>query len=370
MPSSVHVLALSLQLAGFAPPQLPPDEPVATTATQPAVPEPDASLVPEPDASPVPDPTPPPVVGSVAIIIVGTLDPDVLATAVAGRLASLGISPSFSTASDFSPQLVAAPADRIADIWVLVSTSELRVVVSDPAHTHTLVRTLPIDAPLEPASLADSTAPLIEEGVTTAMSGAWPASVPLPPVEVEQPVSPVPIEPDPEPARPARGRYLRGLFVGVSGGAAYVRDELHNVALGIPVLIRLGYLFGHNRRRPDLRASIEARVGSMSVPHSATKLALLQVMAESRIGFTRGPVWMFGIVGIGSGAYRRIHGDSVWDSNGIMGTLGLGASVRITRYLAIHCDGVASGHPDLVGRLGFDLGLTGYIDVSRKGRGR
>jgi hypothetical protein len=94
-------------------------------------------------------------------------------------------------------------------------------------------------------------------------------------------------------------------------------------------------------------------------------------MAESRIGFTRGPVWMFGIVGIGSGTYRRIReGQSFWDSNGIMGTLGLGASVRITRYLAIHCDGVASGNPELVGRLGFDLGLTGYIDVSREGRGR
>lgn len=362
MPSLVHALALSLRLAGFAP-ELPPDEPVATNPTQPTTAEPDAPTVPEPTASPV--------VGSVAIVIVGTLDPDVLAAAIADRLASLGISPSFSTSTDFSPQLGPAPADRIADVWVLVSTSELRVVISDPAHAHTLVRTLPIDAPLDPASLAASTAPLIEDGVATAMAATWPASVPLPPVTIEQPASPAPIEPTPEPARPARGRYLRGLLVGVSGGAAYVRDELENVGLGIPVLVRLGYLFGHNPRRPDLRASLEARVGSTAVPHSATKLSLLQLMAESRIGFTRGPVWMFGIVGIGSGTYRRIReGQSFWDSNGIMGTLGLGASVRITRYLAIHCDGVASGHPGLVGRLGFDLGLTGYIDVSRKGRGR
>lgn len=370
MPSSVHALALSLQLAGLAP-QLPPDEPVTTTATQPTTAEPDTSLVPEPDASTLPEPTPAPVVGSVAIVIVGTLDPDVLTPPVTDRLTVLGISSSFSTASDFSPELRRAPADRIADIWVLVSSSELRVVISDPAHAHTLVRTLPIDAPLAPESLAASTAAFIEEGVTTAMSGAWPASVPLPAAEVEPPVSHVPIVPISEPSRPARGRYLRGLLVGVSGGAAYVRDELHHVALGIPVLIRLGYLFGHNARRPDLRASIEARVGSTSVPHSATKLTLLQLMAESRIGFTRGPVWMFGIVGIGSGTYKRIRGgESDWESGGIMGTLGLGTSVRITRYLAIHCDGVASGHPDLVGRLGFDLGLTGYIDVSRKGRGR
>jgi len=356
-------LILSLRLAGLAP-ELPPDEPVATDATQ--------ATNAEPDASTAPDPTPPPVVGSVEIIIVGPLEPDVLTAAVADRLVPLGISPSFSKSTDFSPQLGPAPADRIADIWVLVSPSELRVVISDPAHAHTLVRTLPLAEPLAPASLAASAAAFIEDGVTTAVSGAWPASSPLPAVAVEQPASWIePVVAEPEPTRPARGRYLRGLLVGVSGGVAFVRDELDKVALGVPVLVRLGYLFGHNRKRPDLRASIEARVGSTTVPHSATDLTLTQFLAESRIGFTRGPVWMFGIVGVGSGFYiRHRFSDSFRDSGGVMGTLGLGTSVRITRYLAIHCDGVASGNPGLVGRLGLDLGLTGYIDFSRKGRGR
>jgi hypothetical protein len=143
------------------------------------------------------------------------------------------------------------------------------------------------------------------------------------------------------------------------------------VALGVPVLVRVGYVFGHNPRFPDLRTSVEARVGSISVPSSNTKLTLVQFLAESRIGFTRGPAWMFAIVGLGTGFYsRRYGGPSIRDSGGVMGTLGVGASVRITRYLAIHLDGVASGHPDLVGRLGFDMGLTGYIDLPRKERGR
>jgi hypothetical protein len=357
------LLALSLRLAP-APPPVEPVEPVEVAPI--AVPEPPS--VPEPE----PTPTPPLHAGSVAITLVGPLDPDTLAAAITVRLSPLGLSPSFDISRDFSPRIGPAPEDRVAEIWVLSSASELRVVIADPSHAHTIVRTLPIDDPSKVMSLADTTATFIEEGLVLALAGTWPASEPLPSVVVEAPVSqPEPVTPEPEPSRPARGNHPRGIVLGVSGGIAYVRDELENVFFGIPTLVRLGYVFGHNRRYPDLRASLEARVGSLAVPHSATKLTLVQVLAESRIGFTRGPVWMFGIVGIGSGVYtRRRGGEAFRETDGVMGTLGVGASVRITRFLAIHCDGVASGNPGLVGRLGFDLGLTGYIDLPRKGRGR
>lgn len=355
-------LATALRLAALAP----PGEPEPATIA-----EPEPPAVPAPPA--MPDPVP--AVGSVAITIVGPLDPEVLSAAVTDRLAAFGLSPSFATSPDFAPRLGPSPADRVADVWVLVSKAELRVVIVDPERAHTLVRTQALDGALEAAGLAAAASTFIEQGTAIAVANAWPASVPLPPVAVEPPApsSPPaePVAPAAKPSRPAHGNHPSGIVVGVSGGVAYIRDELESVALGVPVLVRLGYVFGHVPRFPDFRASIEGRVGSISVPHSATKLTLVQYLAESRVGFTRGPVWMFAIAGVGSGTYtRRRSGESFRDSNGVMGTLGLGASVRLTRYLALHCDGVASGNPGLFGRLGLDLGLTGYIDVARRKRDR
>jgi hypothetical protein len=70
-------LALSFRLAGLAP-ELPPNEPVATGATQPTKAEPDAST----ETPTVPEAPPPPIAGTATITPVGALDPDVPAAAV------------------------------------------------------------------------------------------------------------------------------------------------------------------------------------------------------------------------------------------------------------------------------------------------
>lgn len=336
--------------------------------------EPPAAPVAVPEA-PAEDPPSEPVVaaGSVVVTVVGPVDATALATAIEGRLAPLGITSSVQTARDFAPGPVLAGGDRIAEIWVLAARSELRLVIAEPSHEHVVVRTIPIDEPIRAVSLEEA-AVIVEEALVMARADAWPEPAALPAVAVAPPeppahvVTPAPAPaPVPAPAPRARGRFLRGLTLGMSSGVAVANDEYGERHLAVPGMMRLGWVFGKNPEVPDLRVSIAASMGTTELFEPRyDSLSLWQLMAESRLGVTRGPVWIYGIVGIGSGILKRSGAsETTRVSGGALATLGAGVAVRLTHRLAAHVDGVASGNPVGVGRLGLDVGFAAYFDLPR-----
>jgi len=327
------------------------------------------SVAPAPDG-PSPEPVAPPRVGSVAITIVGAVDSAALSAAIESRLAPLGIASQVETAPRVSPHSTVPPAaDRIAEAWIIASGGELRVLVADPSHEHLLVRTVPIEEPIDVPSL-ERAAQALEAAIAIARAGTWPEPTPTTSVVVERPVSSTPEASEPAlegPPRP-RGRFLRGLVVGITSGVSRATDEHRDPHLGIPAFLRVGWVFGRNRELPDLRASIEARMGTLRIVHPAyDSLSVWQLSADTRIGATRGPVWIFGLGGIGTGMIRQRTPEGITkQSVGLLATVGLGVAVRLSNHLGIHVDVLASGDGIGFSRIGADVGLAGYFGRPRK----
>jgi hypothetical protein len=272
------------------------------------------------------------------------------------------------TAVDFAPDPGVVQDDHIADIWVLAARGQLRLVIADPAHERVVIRTVLVEDPIRAGSL-EPAAVALAEALVMVRAEAWPEPATPAPVAV---APPEPSKPVVAPARRAPGRFLRGLVVGISSGVAAANDEYGHRRLAVPGLFHVGWVFGRNPEIPNLRASIEASVGSVQVFEPVyDSLALWQLLAQSRIGSTLGPVWLYGVVGFGSGILsRRGPDESTRVEGGALATLGAGVGVRLSRRFALHVDGVASGNPVRVARLGLDVGLATYWDLPRKGRAR
>ncbi len=307
--------------------------------------------------------------GSVVISIVGNADPAAVRAAVDGRLASQGLVSLVEVADGFDNAPRTEPEDRLLEVWITIpERGPMRIVMADPTHQHTLVRTIPIEAGPTAVSFEEA-AIIVEEALAMVSTGdPWPATEPAA-VRVEPPVPTPAVAPappvmvaEPPAAPPSGGRFGRGLFLGGSVGVAAVSDEFGRTRLGIPTGFGVGYLFGRMRDLPDLRISVGGALESTRVFHPDYDSYSQQAFyAESRIGKTRGPVWGYGAVGLGSGFItRRRDRDRATVSAGVLGKLGAGLGVRLNRRIALHFEGEASGNISRIGMLAFRVGFTTY----------
>lgn len=350
-----------LVLLAVAPPEVVP-ETETETETEPAELEPE----PEPMAR----------TGSLVVTLVGVTEPAPFTTALQSHLAPRGIVPFVSVDRDFSPWPAVRPDDRVAEAWIVVPThGPLRIVVTDPAHEHVLVRTVPHDAGPPSAVTIEEVALIVEESVGMALDGdPWPAPQPAPPVEVSMPrlPEPEPSEPAAPPdAKPPRANDHRGFVIGAGSGIAVVSDEFGDPRVGVPTRLSLGVAFGGFRDKPDLRLSAELAIDRLQVFHpDFDDLSQTQGLGLMRAGVRKYGVWFYGMGGVGGGAFsRRRDGDTATLNAGIVGTLGAGVSVGLTKRFALRVDLAAAGNLNRLGWLGLQLHLESLWGRPREERG-
>lgn len=353
-----------LVLLAVAPPEVAP-----TPETEPA------EL--EPELEPEPEPEPVPRSGSLVVTLVGVTEPAPFTTALQSHLAPRGIVPFVSVDRDFSPWPAVRPDDRVAEAWIVVPTAgPLRIVVTDPSHEHVLVRTVPHDAGPPSAVTIEEVALIVEESVGMAVDGdPWPAPEAAPPVEVSMPRSPEPEPAEPAPAsdgKPPRANDHRGFVIGAGSGIAVVSDEFGDPRVGVPTRLSLGVAFGGFTDKPDLRLSAELALDRLDVFHpDFDDLSQTQGLALMRAGVRKRGAWVYGMGGVGGGALsRRRDGNTATLNAGIVGTLGAGVSVGLTKRFALRADVAATGNLNRLGWLGLQLHFETYWGRPREERAR
>lgn len=333
---------------------------------------------PEPVPEPAPElelePEPVSRTGSLVVTLVGTTEPAPFTTALQSHLAPRGIVVFVSVDRDFSPWPAVRPEDRVAEVWIAVPTrGPLRIVVTDPSHDHVLVRTVPHDAGPPSAVTIEEAALIIEETVGMAVDGdPWPPPEVAPPVEVSMPRPPVsdasePAAPD---TKPPRANDHRGFVIGAGSGIAVVSDEFGEPRVGVPSRLSLGVAFGGFPERPDLRLSAELAIDQLEVFHpDFDNLSQYQGIALMRAGIRKRGVWVYGMSGVGGGAFsRRRDGDTATLNAGIVGTVGAGVSVGLSKRFALRVDLAAAGNVSRLGWLGLQLQFETYWGRPRKER--
>lgn len=336
-------------------------------------------VVPAPDTEPAElelEPEPIARTGSLVVTLVGVTEPAPFTTALQSHLAARGIVPFVSVDRDFSPWPAVRPDDRVAEAWIVVPTrGPLRIVVTDPSHEHVLVRTVPHDAGPPSAVTIEEVALIVEESVGMAVDGdPWPAPQAAPPVEVSMPPppDPEPTEPAAPPgAKPPRANDHRGFVLGAGSGIAVVSDEFGDPRVGVPTRLSLGVAFGGFRDKPDLRLSAELAIDHLQVFHpDFDDLSQTQGLGLMRAGVRKYGVWFYGMGGVGGGAFsRRRDGDTATLNAGIVGTLGAGVSVGLTKRFALRADLAAAGNLNRLGWLGLQLHFESLWGRPREERG-
>lgn len=308
----------------------------------------------------------------IRLTVVSGDDEQELSAALVERLSEHGVEASLVR----EPATTSVAKDTVvADVLVTTSAGSMRLVMSDAKVPRAYVREVPHDGELSAVAIEEASL-IIAQSVLAMAEGrpvpdATPQEMPTEPPasRAEPPASraePSLAESSPRPKKnfPYGGYF--GTFLGLSRVTEWAGPWL-----GYTLGFEGGYVFGKFPRHPALRIGLGVSLESLSLHELEFYSGLVQPHAKLRIGFARGPAWMYAMAAGGPSVFVSAFTPGPPEiTTTLGGQVGLGVSFRLGRRAALGLEGVAAG--TLLGTtiFGGQLHITGYFGRHLRRRSR